>query len=78
MEYPAQVLIIRHGEKLRNASDDNKGGPDLAVARDVRLPRRGLVRRAAVACAQAGGAAGKGRQPGTTAVPATTPGRGRS
>jgi broad specificity phosphatase PhoE len=31
MSRPAQVLIIRHGEKLGNPSDDTNGGPDLSV-----------------------------------------------
>ena len=31
MSVPAQVLIIRHGEKLGNPSDDTDGGPNLSV-----------------------------------------------
>lgn len=31
MSVPAQVLIIRHGEKLGNPSDDTTGGPNLSV-----------------------------------------------
>ena len=41
MQYPAQVLIIRHGEKLGSASDDKDGGPDLSIrgsARAAALP----------------------------------------
>jgi hypothetical protein len=41
MQYPAQVLIIRHGEKLGDASDDKDGGPDLSIrgsARAAALP----------------------------------------
>lgn len=29
--FPAQVLIIRHGEKPGDPSDDKEGGPDLSV-----------------------------------------------
>ena len=41
MGYPAQVLIIRHGEKLGDAADDKDGGPELSVrgsARAAALP----------------------------------------
>jgi hypothetical protein len=41
MTYPTQVLIIRHGEKLADASDDKDGGPDLSIrgaARAAALP----------------------------------------
>lgn len=39
--YPDQVLIVRHGEKLGESSDDTDGGPDLSVrgaARAAALP----------------------------------------
>src|SRR5262245_44923720 len=38
---PSQILIIRHGEKLGDSSDDQVGGPDLSIAgfaRAVALP----------------------------------------
>src|SRR5262245_23022885 len=41
MGYPAQVLVIRHGEKLGDAAKDEGGGPDLSVrgsARAAALP----------------------------------------
>lgn len=31
-QYPALVMIIRHGEKPGNPSDDKDGGPDLSMA----------------------------------------------
>ena len=36
MSTPAQVLIIRHGEKLGDASGDKDGGPDLSVRGSAR------------------------------------------
>jgi hypothetical protein len=41
MGYPVQVLMIRHGEKLGNSSDDIDGGPDPSLrgsARAAALP----------------------------------------
>jgi len=36
MSNPAQVLIIRHGEKLGNPADEVNGGPDLSVRGSAR------------------------------------------
>src|SRR5262245_60443002 len=41
MAFPAQVLIIRHGEKLGDPAEEQDGGPDLSVrgsARAAALP----------------------------------------
>jgi hypothetical protein len=47
MGYPAQVLMIRHGEKLGNSSDDIDGGPDRSLrgSREQRRCRRCSRRR---------------------------------
>src|SRR5262245_55288779 len=36
MGTPAQVLIVRHGEKLGNPADEVNGGPDLSVRGSAR------------------------------------------
>jgi hypothetical protein len=55
--YPSCIYIIRHGEKLGDASNDKEGGPDLSIqgsARAAALPL--LFVPANVSCILTGGA----------------------
>jgi hypothetical protein len=50
---PSQILIVRHGEKLGNSSNDDVGGPHLSIAGSVRavaLPELFAPQSPALSC----------------------------
>src|SRR5271157_2302564 len=56
---PKEILIIRHGEKVGDPSDDTQGGPDLAIqgsARAAALPILFFPGKTEVSCKLTGSA----------------------
>jgi hypothetical protein len=74
---PSIVMVIRHGEKPGDPSDDTSGGPDLSVqgmARAAALPSLSLPATASLECAvKLTSATGFSGTYSSTTVPGTSP-----